>query len=155
MKRRLQISFIVLLAFLTLGADPKLKRFEKIGHELVCTCGCNQILLECNHVGCGSSEGMRQDLMARLDKGETNDQILAAFSDKFGPTVLAAPTTKGFNLVAWITPFVVLSIGIFMAIFFVRRWAGRNTVQPAAAVQAATPAEIDSLRLKARQETEI
>lgn len=154
-KRTLQVVAVALMSLLTLGADPKLQRFEKIGHELVCTCGCNQILLECNHVGCGSSEGMRQDLMARLDKGETNEQIMAAFSDKFGPTVLAAPTTKGFNLVAWVTPFIVLSLGIFMAIFFVRRWSGRNTAPAPAAVQAGTTEEVDALRMRARQETEI
>lgn len=153
-KRSLQMFAVAMMSLLTLGADPKLKRFEKVGHELVCTCGCNQILLECNHVGCPASEGMRQDLMARLHKGETNEQIMAAFSDRFGPTVLAAPTTAGFNLVAWVVPPVVLSLGIFMAIFFVRRWSGRNTLATAASTSAGS-GKVDSMRLRARQETEI
>ena len=153
MKRRvLQLFAIFLLALLTMGADPKTQRFEKLGHQLVCTCGCNQILLECNHVGCGSSEGMRNDLMARLDKGETNEQVLAAFSDKFGPTVLAAPPTKGFNVVAWVAPPIALTIGIGLAIVFVRKW--RHVPAPAAS-PAPNPAELDALRARARQETEI
>jgi cytochrome c-type biogenesis protein CcmH/NrfF len=150
MRRTIQIALIALVAVTLLGADPKTQRFEKVGHALVCTCGCNQILLECNHVGCPASEGMRQDLTARLEKGESNDQILTAFSDKFGPTVLAAPTTKGFNLVAWVTPFIALSIGIGLAIVFIRSWSSQPLQRT-----AATPAELDPLRARARQETEL
>jgi cytochrome c-type biogenesis protein CcmH/NrfF len=152
MKRLLQLVAIISLGLL-LGADPKTQRFEKVGHALVCTCGCNQILLECNHVGCPASEGMRQDLTARLEKGETNDQILTAFSDKFGPTVLAAPTTKGFNLLAWVAPPIALSIGIGLAIVFVRSWSKRPLEEFVAAGVA--PADIDALRARARQETEL
>ena len=53
-RRTTSIIFIALLALATLGADTNQARFEKLGHEMVCTCGCNQILLECNHVGCPS-----------------------------------------------------------------------------------------------------
>jgi len=42
-------------------------------------CGCGQVLLECNHVGCQSSTKMRDQLQAALDKGDNDDLILQGF----------------------------------------------------------------------------
>src|SRR5260370_2052990 len=110
-----RLTFMLLIAaraLFTLGADSTNQRFEKVGHQLMCTCGCNQVLLECNHVGCPSSDGMRNELMAGI-KGSDNDKtVLQTFVEKYGPTVLAAPTMVGFNRVAWITPFAVFIFGI-------------------------------------------
>src|SRR5436190_1285211 len=111
-----------------LGAGDTSKRFEKLGHNLVCTCGCNQILLECNHVGCPSSSAMRDDLTASLDNNTDNEIVLASFVTKYGPTVLAAPTTKGFDRVAWITPFAVFVIGIVGVVMVSRAWKRRAPV---------------------------
>jgi cytochrome c-type biogenesis protein CcmH len=36
--------------------------------------------------------------------------------------VLAAPTKEGFNLLAWIAPFLVLGAGILGTVLLVRRW---------------------------------
>jgi cytochrome c-type biogenesis protein CcmH/NrfF len=151
MKRPAQILGIVVLALATLGADVDRQRFEKLGHEMMCTCGCNQILLECNHVGCPSSEKMRQELSAHMQDGKDEKLVLAAFVDKYGPTVLAAPTTTGFNRVAWITPFAVFVLGLGLAIVVVRNWKFRPA-EPAAA--GAAP-KLDDYRERARQETEI
>jgi cytochrome c-type biogenesis protein CcmH len=135
-----------------LGAGDNTKRFEKLGHELICTCGCNQILLECNHVGCPSSSGMRDELTAALTKadGADNDAILQTFVTKYGPTVLAAPTTTGFNRVAWIMPFAVFVTGIIAVIMVTRVWKQRAPVL--AAGNAPLP---DDLRSRIRQETEL
>ena len=149
MRRTLAITVIALAAMGLLGAGDNTRRFEKLGHGLVCTCGCNQILLECNHVGCPASSGMRDELTAALDKGGDNDAVLAGFVTKYGPTVLAAPTTTGFNRVAWITPFAVFITGIIAVIMVTRVWRQRA---PAQAAGPGPPA--DDLRARIRQETE-
>jgi len=41
---------------------------------------------------------------------------------KYGPTVLAAPSAQGFNRVAWIMPFAVLLLGILGTMMLVRNW---------------------------------
>ena len=46
-----------------------------LGHKLMCKCGCNQILLECNHVGCSYSTKMRDQLMAGLTDPGAIDEI--------------------------------------------------------------------------------
>ena len=53
---------------------------------------------------------------------------------KYGTTVIAAPTNTGFNRVAWIVPYLVLVVGIGGVIFLVRLWKSRALVLPAGAV---------------------
>ncbi len=152
-KRLLSLVAIALLAFFTLGAGDGGARFNVLGHKLMCRCGCNQVLLECNHVGCTYSDRMREELTAALQRGDSDDLVLQAFVQKYGATVLAAPTTTGFNRVAWIMPFAALGAGIFAVVYVVRVWKARQPV--AAAAPPAPPAELDQYRQRAREETEL
>jgi cytochrome c-type biogenesis protein CcmH/NrfF len=147
--RAVRIAFVVVIALVTLGADVDRRRFERLGHEMMCTCGCNQILLECNHVGCPASDGMRKELIAAMDHGGNDDAVLQTFVTKYGPTVLAAPTTSGFNRVAWIAPFAVLLTGLALAMIVVRKWRLRpaEILPPTSAT--------DRYRSQARRETEL
>jgi cytochrome c-type biogenesis protein CcmH/NrfF len=157
MIKRLPILLLVMaLALLTLGADSTNQRFEKVGHELMCTCGCNQVLLECNHVGCPSSDGMRNELMAGIKASGNDKTVLQTFVEKYGPTVLAAPTMVGFNRVAWITPFAVFILGIGFAMVLVRNWKLRPASNPAApAEQIPATDALQSFRERARKETDL
>jgi cytochrome c-type biogenesis protein CcmH/NrfF len=150
-KRWCQIALLVVASVALLGAGGD-ARFTKLGHQLMCPCGCAQVLLECNHVGCAYSETMRKELAAAIDKGDSDDSILQQFADKYGTTVLAAPGKKGFDLVAWIMPGAVLVGGIWLTSFLVRKWKYR--VAPAVQSQA-TPSQLDTFRARARQETEL
>ena len=141
-----------LLAFM--GAGDEGARFSDLGHKLMCACGCGQILLECNHVGCTYSDRMRGELAAAIDRGDSDDLSLQSFVQKYGPTVLAAPPTTGFNRVAWVMPFAALVGGIFLTISIVRAWKNR----PAAAPSGVTPvtgSELDTFRQQARKETDL
>jgi cytochrome c-type biogenesis protein CcmH len=155
--KRLSFVFLIsALAFFALGADSTNQRFEKVGHELMCSCGCNQVLLECNHVGCPSSDGMRNELMAGITGSSDNKAVLQTFVDKYGPTILAAPTMVGFNRVAWITPFAVFVLGIGLAIFVVRNWKLRPASAPHSLTHhASTGDAMRSFRERARKETEL
>ncbi len=143
---------IALLAVGFMGADTD-ARFNKLGHQLMCMCGCNQILLECNHVGCTYSDRMRNELAAGIERGDSDSLVLQSFVQKYGNTVLAAPTTTGFNRVAWIMPFAVFVGAIIVTVWLVRVWKSRAVAHPVPqpALQAE---ELDGLRRKARQETE-
>src|SRR5919108_588653 len=109
---------IVALTLSLLGAGDD-TRFNEIGNKMMCACGCRQILLQCNHVGCQYSDRMRNELSAGLARGDSDDLVLQAFVQKYGQTVLAAPTTSGFNWVAWIMPLVVFLAGIATGIMVI------------------------------------
>ena len=153
MLRAAQLLLIALLAIGFMGADSD-ARFNKLGHQLMCMCGCNQILLECNHVGCTYSDRMRNELTAGLERGDSDSLVLQSFVQKYGNTVLAAPTTTGFNRVAWIMPFAVFAAALALTIWFVRLWKSRSVAQPVPRPQL-NSAELDALRKRARQETEV
>jgi cytochrome c-type biogenesis protein CcmH len=63
----------VLLSVLLLGASGDRARFNDLGHRMMCVCGCNQVLLECNHVRCTYSDRMREQLAAATQQ-ESNDE---------------------------------------------------------------------------------
>lgn len=154
--RRVAHALILIASiFLFMGAGDTDARFKDLGHRMMCTCGCGQVLLECNHVGCPSSDKMRDQLLAAIDKGDNDDLILQGFVQDYGPTVIAAPTATGFNRVAWIMPFLALAFGISFVVYVVRSW--KNRPAPALADGIALPKgdELDDLREQARRETDL
>jgi len=122
---------------------------------MMCACGCSQILLECNHVGCTYSDKMRDQLQAALDKGNNDDLILQGFVQDYGPTVIAAPTATGFNRVAWIMPFAGLAFGITLVVCVVRSWKNRPAPALADGITIPRGSELDEFLRKARKETDL
>jgi len=150
--RAVQLLLIAVLAMGFMGADVD-ARFNKLGHQLMCMCGCNQVLLECNHVGCSYSERMRGELTASLERGDNDSLALQSFVQKYGNTVLSAPTSSGFNVIAWIMPFAVFAAASVLTVWLVRLWKSRPVAQPVASPNLGSE-QLDKLRKKARQETE-
>lgn len=155
MKGAQALALAVAVCF-SLGATDAGSRFNDLGHRLMCTCGCAQLLGECNHVGCTESGRERGELSDGISSGKNDKEILASFSAKYGATVLAAPTTKGFDLVAWVAPFAVFAAALLGTILLIRRWIA----SPAGKAQATKFAdsanqdpETKALREKIRRET--
>jgi cytochrome c-type biogenesis protein CcmH len=156
-KRVLQALALSLALILFSGASDPASRFNEIGHQLMCICSCGQILLECNHVGCPDSDGMRNELAAAVQRGDSDSLVQQSFVQKYGPTVLAAPTTSGFDRTAWIMPIVALFFGFALVVMVVRSW--KNRPKPALAdgihVHPTPTAELDQFREQARRETDL
>ena len=150
-----RVLILAAAVFLFMGAGDDSARFKDLGHRMMCTCGCGQVLLECNHVGCQSSDKMRNELQAALDRGDNDDLILQGFVQEYGPTVIAAPTATGFNRVAWIMPFVALAFGITFVVYVVRSWKNRPAPALADGITIPRGGELDEFREKARKETDL
>jgi len=149
-KRTLQACTLAIAVCFTMGASDAGLRFNDLGHRLMCTCGCAQLLGECNHVGCTESGRERAELSAAIASGLSDKDVLDSFARKYGATVLAAPSTQGFNLVAWIAPFAVFLSALLGTILLVRHWSVGRAQQPA---ETHTP-EMDALRERIRRETD-
>jgi cytochrome c-type biogenesis protein CcmH len=150
----LHVALLCLIVFVFLGAGDE-ARFNSLGHRLMCVCGCNYVLLECNHVGCPNSDRMRGELAASLDHGDSDDRTLQAFVEKYGPVVLLAPTAKGFDRVAWIMPFLALSLGLLTTIFIVLAWKKRPALTAPGGVLPVSGVDLEHFRTQARKDTEI
>jgi cytochrome c-type biogenesis protein CcmH len=139
----------------SIGATDASSRYNDVNHRLMCTCGCAQILGECNHVGCPNSAGELTELRAGIQAGKADQEILDSFVAKYGAVVLAAPTTQGFDLVAWIAPFAVFAAALLGTILLVRRWSSLSVGKTqAAAANAANEDPADRERRETiRRET--
>jgi cytochrome c-type biogenesis protein CcmH len=149
------VAAVALGTLVLVGAGDDSARIEKLGHKVICMCGCNQVLLECNHYGCPYLTPEQQELVAAVDKGDSDSGILDAFVAKYGPTVLAAPTTHGFDQVAWIMPYFVLALGVGGVGLVVRNWHKRAAAAPAPVRPSSNLPDLDRFREQARKETEL
>jgi cytochrome c-type biogenesis protein CcmH len=152
-KRGAQLAVVMLAIFLFLGAGDDV-RFNKLGHRMMCACGCGQILLECNHVGCTYSDKMRNELIAALDRADSDDLIMQGFVQNYGPTVIAAPTATGFNRIAWVMPFAALAFGMAFVVMVVRSWKNKPAPALADGITIRRGVELDDYKHKAREETD-
>jgi cytochrome c-type biogenesis protein CcmH len=150
-----QAAILSAAVFVLLGAGDPATRFNEIGHQMMCICGCNQILLECNHVGCPASDGMRNELMASLERGDSDSLVEQGFVQKYGPTVLAAPTNKGFDRAAYIMPFAALIFGFGLIVLVIRAWKNRPAPAIADGLRPVRGAELEQFRDQARKETDL
>lgn len=139
--RTVEAAVLAVAVCFSLGATDAASRYTNLNHRLMCTCGCAEILGECNHVGCPNSTGELNELRAGIENGLSDQQILDSFVAKYGAVVLAAPTGHGFDLVAWIAPFAVFGAALLGTILLVRRWSVGKAVAAAADTAAMDPAE--------------
>ena len=146
------IAFAVALAIPMLGAaqSTQAPTQRELEESLTCQCGCGLTVHSCNHIQCGSGEPIKAEIAERLGRGESKEQILAAFRETFGEKVLSSPTMEGFNRLAWIMPFaVVLTAGTVLAVVIRRR--GRTAPAPSPAGPPAGGSD-DALRARLKRE---
>jgi len=149
------LGSLLLGALLLMGASDNSSRIDRLGHQMMCMCSCSQILMECNHVGCTYSDTMRKELAAGVDAGKSDTEVLAMFVEKYGTTVLAAPTHSGFDRVAWLLPYAALILGIGGVALVVRTWHKRRVPATVTASSGLSTADLSRLREQARKETDL
>jgi cytochrome c-type biogenesis protein CcmH/NrfF len=156
-RRMAQGLVVCLLAVVMLGAGDASGRFNRIGHQMMCACGCGQILLECNHVSCPTSGPMIGELRAQLASGGTDTSVMNWFVGKYGATILAAPIRGGFDTVAWIVPLALFVLATLGTAILIRVWKLRGLKQlpvGGAAGASAGFGQVDAMRERIRRETE-
>jgi len=149
--RAVEVAVLAIAICFSVGATDANARFNDLGHRLMCTCGCSQLLGECNHVGCPESGRERQELADAIAAGKTDQQILDWFAAKYGATVLAAPPAHGFDLIAWIAPFAVFGAALLGTILLVRRWSGISGIGPKPLAAGADLAALDPAERERRE----
>ena len=63
---------------------------------------------------------MQAMVREKLAQGESREEIIAFFVDKYGPSILADPPKRGFNLLVWVVPPLVLALGGGLLVVVVR-----------------------------------
>jgi cytochrome c-type biogenesis protein CcmH/NrfF len=149
--RASQLVLVGLLVLLSTGSADRTARYSTLGHKMMCVCGCNQVLIECNHVGCQDSRQMLTELGVDVSRGDSDNAILRSFQAKYGAIALAAPMFTRFNESAWLAPPLVLFLGMGGIVVLVRKWRFHTVDMPAV---SETP-DFIQIRNQIRKETEL
>jgi cytochrome c-type biogenesis protein CcmH len=88
---------------------------------------------------------MREEVAQLLDSGMSRNEVLEAFAEKYGLSILSSPPASGFNLTAWLMPFVALGVGMFMVVYFVRAFRSRVPESASASANVDTSKYADRL----------
>ena len=147
---------IALMLIVPLGAQDLSERAKQIGGKFMCMCGCNQVLTQCNHVGCTTSTSMLKELNQALSSGGSETAVTQMFVQEFGTKVYAEPPKSGFSLVAWTLPSIYLIFGTLVVVFVIARWR-KHALEPAVETGNAPriPKELlDRARARAARDTE-
>jgi len=65
---------------------------------------------------------MHSLIKEKLQKGESEEAIIAYFVSKYGEWVLLKPKAQGFNLLVWALPISVTLVGSVGTLMVLRRW---------------------------------
>jgi cytochrome c-type biogenesis protein CcmH/NrfF len=153
MKKLFKSLLLPCVLVLLMGADNQEARFQNLGGKIMCSCGCAQMLLKCNHVGCPNSDQMIRQLRANVKSNPDDEAVLNWFRTNWGVTAVVEPSTHGFELLAWVLPAAGLGLGLLLVVLLVRNWRMRSA--PVAAADVKLAPELEILRARARQETEL
>jgi cytochrome c-type biogenesis protein CcmH/NrfF len=125
MLARLFLIYLLLVNPLPAATAPDIdEQTQNIAKELRC--------VVCQNLSVADSpsemaQQMRGVVREQLQAGKTPQEVKDFFVSKYGDWVLLAPKTQGFSLLIWLLPFVVLVLGIALALCLVRRWSAKKT----------------------------
>jgi len=95
----------------------------EIQSGLACYCGCGMTIQGClGGMICSESKTISKQVVSLLQDGKGKPEVTQAMVAQYGERILAAPTKEGFNLTAWILPFVALVIGGLIVARVVSSW---------------------------------
>jgi cytochrome c-type biogenesis protein CcmH/NrfF len=127
-------SMVVVLAAIAFAAlaSPARTSLQEVSEGLTCQCGCGLTVANCNHPQCEFSVPLRAQIETMIAQGLKREQIIGFFRAKYGEKILSAPTSEGFNLLAWIIPFAAVFAGCFVIAGAISRWRNNEITEPAA-----------------------
>lgn len=112
------------------------RRAQALEREIMCPI-CD-VVLEQSFVQMAMD--MKKLIREKLAEGESEAEIKAYFVSIYGEAILTAPTTSGFNLLAWVAPPVGVLAGIALVAWVLTRMLGRGATP--AGVSAVTEDEL-------------
>ncbi len=145
------LAILLALTAITFASSGKTSP-QEVSEGLTCQCGCGLTVANCNHPQCEFSVPARLQIETMIARGMGEAQIIGFFRAKYGEKILSAPTSEGFNLLAWIIPFAAVFVGCFIIVGAISRWRALQVME--AGLSASAPAP-DDPELKRRLEQEL
>ena len=123
---------VLLLFFLLMGCSgiqhgtvSLEEQAQKIDKQLVCPVCPGETI---DQSQAELARQMRDEVREKIGMGWNQEQILQYFSasERYGEGVLSSPPKRGFGLIAWVVPPVVVLFGLVLLIITVSRMRGQR-----------------------------
>jgi cytochrome c-type biogenesis protein CcmH len=109
------LALAVAVPALASERHPSLAELEG---EVMCPT-CHTTLDESNSA---IAQQIKAFIRARIAQGQSKSQIESELVDNFGPSILAAPPKRGWDLLAWLLPLGGLGLGAIVLGILAWRW---------------------------------
>ena len=134
MKRHIRAAALIVLGGLLSGVSlpsaafdieamptPEMqKRYDALIHELRCMQCQNQSIADSP---VGLAEDLRRDVREQIIAGKTDAEIRDSMVKRYGNVILFRPPFQPSTAWVWVAPFLLLLVGVFVAIRIVRQRA--------------------------------
>ena len=121
---------VMLVILLQLSSQANNADLKKLLKSVYCYCGCSRETIEV--CICGVAQEIEKDFKQKLTLEKTVDQIKSEYLAQYGSQFDAIMKAEGFNLVAYIVPFVLLAIfGGISVVVLKKQKAVQIVTQPA------------------------
>ena len=114
------VTVLSVAAFGTRSAPTAQDRVNAIARTVKCPVCAGESISESN---APASQEIRRQIAEQVQQGQTDDQIRAFYSAKYGEAILLTPSASGINALVWILPVVALAIGVAVLVIVFRRWS--------------------------------
>lgn len=94
-----------------------------IARELFCPVCENTPLDVCETQAC---KQWRELIRTKLEEGWTEEEIKEYFVDNYGARVLSEPPKKGFNLLVYFVPPIIILVGVIILFRAFKEWKGND-----------------------------
>lgn len=108
--------------------DVYTQRTLDLARRLECPV-CNGQTVADSHSG--TAREMRNVIEQKVAAGETDEQIIAYFVERFGEEILAEPPKSGFTLTLWWAPVGMVVFGLVIVLLFLRERTARTAAAAA------------------------
>ena len=124
------LMIVLTLLFLlnpTIYAAVEVKQFESPEHEqrykelvdeLRCLVCQNQNLADSNSA---LAQDLRKQVYKMISEGKSDKEIMDFMVTRYGDFVLYRPPFKATTFLLWVGPFIILIIGLFVLVRFIRQ----------------------------------
>jgi cytochrome c-type biogenesis protein CcmH/NrfF len=138
--QRLRISLLALVIALaalaqTASENPSAD-VRRVGMRLQCQCGCKDSVATCSMLECGFSKPAKERIARMQNVGMSDQQIVQAFIQDYGPGIFLAPPSA----FGWIVPYVSVGFGLMVIWLFVRKYRKPKPVAEIGPIELDDPA---------------
>lgn len=85
------------------------------------------------------ADAMRVEIRRLLAEGKTPRQVLEHYVSVYGERILASPRARGFNLTAYLLPYLSLGAGLIVLLVIMKKLRARIPTAAAAGAETAAP----------------